>query len=83
LLKEWLRDIAPVTKEFSKQRASQFQRHITVIYIACRDFDFQQFSRVIDDQVQLEPIKPPTLVFSRTATLLLLYATQYDGYGIH
>ncbi|SFM63613.1 hypothetical protein SAMN05421863_104035 [Nitrosomonas communis] len=29
-----------------------------IIHIARRDFDSRQFSLVIDDQVQLEPIKP-------------------------
>jgi hypothetical protein len=59
LLKKWLRELVPITKEFAKQGARQLWYWITVIHIVpAVILYFQQFSLVIDDQVQLEPIKP-------------------------
>ena len=57
LLKERLRDVTPITKEFPRQGARQFRYRITVIHIARCYFYSWQFSLVIDDQVQLESIK--------------------------
>ncbi|SFN14090.1 hypothetical protein SAMN05421863_11129 [Nitrosomonas communis] len=38
LLKERLRELAPITKAFPKQGARQLGYRVTVINIVCRDF---------------------------------------------
>jgi hypothetical protein len=69
LLKERLREIAPITKEFSKQRAYQLWQGIAIINVARRYFHSQQFPLVIDDQMQFETIKPTQAALSPSSKL--------------
>ncbi len=71
-----LGDVVPVIEEFSKQSTGQLWHWITVIDITHRYFRFQQFSLVIDDQVQLEFWNQSTLVFSQVANSRPLHSPQ-------
>jgi hypothetical protein len=58
LLKERLRNVTPVTKEFAKQRAYQLRQEITAIHIARRYFYSQQFLSTIGKLYIPQPIQP-------------------------
>jgi hypothetical protein len=53
-----LRDIAFVSKYFAEQLLQQLWNGDAVIGVAGREHDIEQFSSVIDDQMQFEAKKP-------------------------
>lgn len=57
-LSQWMRDIAPVGKDFAEQVLEQLRHGFTVIHIAWSQGEIEQFSTLIDYQMQLETKEP-------------------------
>ena len=58
LLHQGLGDIAPIAKQFAPQALGQERHWLPVIHIAWGEVTGQQFALIVDNQVQLEAIKP-------------------------
>ena len=58
LLKEGLREIATVADQLTPQIVAHLWHRFAVIYIARRELKSQQFTLVIDNQMELEAIEP-------------------------
>ena len=59
-LEEILADVAPVGKEFSEEsvRERPVFQWLPVVHVARREHPLDDFSPVVDDQMQLEPVEP-------------------------
>ena len=58
LLSEWLREIAFITKEFANQACGELRNRVSIIDVPWRQAERQDLALIVDDQVQLEAIKP-------------------------
>ena len=58
LVKEWLRDITAICDQLPKQAFTECGNWFSVIDIARCDLASQEFSTIIDHQMQLEAVKP-------------------------
>src|SRR4051812_40518172 len=58
LVKQLLRDIALVAKQFAKEFTGKCGYRLAVIDIASRQAKGEQFATIIDHQMQFEAIKP-------------------------
>ena len=53
-----LRDVAFVSEELAKQGLSQVWQRLAIIHVAWGQPAIQYFTQVIDDQMELEAVKP-------------------------
>src|SRR6266566_5138643 len=58
LLSEWLRERALITKEFANQACGELRNRVSIIDVTWRQAEHQDLALIVDDQVQLEAIKP-------------------------
>lgn len=85
-LKEPLGQGAFVAQQFAEQSACQVWERLAIIYVSRRDLAGEQVSTILDDQMQLEPVKPlhrilPSLGQSPKDPMLLNAAVVADGQG--
>ena len=66
-LKERLGDVALVAKQFAKQVFNQCWYRFAIIDVAWRERHTQQFTSIVDDQVQLETEEPAGRALSSLA----------------
>ena len=76
-LEEFLGDIAFITKELAEQGTRHVRDRRAVVNVGWGQLDRQQLAFVIDDQMQLEPVKPT----HRVLTPLSLFPKQLVGVG--
>jgi hypothetical protein len=58
LFKEWLRDIPAICDQLTKQAFAKRRDWFAIIHIARRNLASQEFSTIVDHQMELEPVKP-------------------------
>src|SRR4051794_41640508 len=64
LLEQLLTEIATIAEQLAPQRANELPHRTTVVHIARRERESQQFALLVDDQVQLKAIEPAQASFA-------------------
>ncbi len=67
LLKQRLRHVAPVSKDFAKHRFEQFGHGLAVVGVTGGQHDVEQFALVIETRCNLKPKNQSTDVLPRAA----------------